>query len=103
MLPWIVLQSVELLVGTGLFVVYALAGTSFSFVQYLFFAISLVVASYFAYAVLSHYILMRRMSKHSSQVISSVMNGQCKAERATTVMTFVAMSTSQVTATRRRA
>ena len=75
LLPWLVQQSVELLIGIGLFVVYALAGFSFSFFQILLYAVSGVCATYFTYAVLSHYILMRRMARHSTQVISSVMNG----------------------------
>ncbi len=75
LLPWIVQQSVELLIGAGLFIVYAIAGANFSVVQIIGYCFTVVCASYFCYAVLSHYISMRRMSKNAAQVVSSVMNG----------------------------
>lgn len=76
MMPWLVTQFVEMVLGAGLFLVYAVAGAKYSFLEITLYIFSLMVTSYFIYSVLSHYVLMRRMSKTSAQVISSVMEGE---------------------------
>ena len=75
-MPWIIEQAVELSIGIGLFLIYAIAGYSYSFAHILFFIISVIIASYFTYAVLSHYILLRNMDKHADQIIQSVMDSK---------------------------
>ena len=72
-MPWLIQQSVELAIGVGLFLVYAIAGHKYSAEQVVAFIISVFLAAYFLYAVMSHYLLLRTMDKHSRQVINSVM------------------------------
>ena len=75
-MPWLLQQVVDLFIGVGMFLIHAIAGVHYSVLDILFFVAGLGVTTYFTYAVLSHYILLRRMDKHSTEVINSVMSSE---------------------------
>ena len=74
-LPWIVQQGMELLIGVGLLLVYSMEGANYTFGQLTAYFFLLCIASTMIYAVLSHYIILRKAKKHTNAIINSVMDG----------------------------
>ncbi|XP_059095641.1 uncharacterized protein LOC131890330 isoform X2 [Tigriopus californicus] len=74
LLPWLVIQISELVIGMGMFLVYIMSGVNFSVVGTLSVLIIFAMSAYLTYATMSYYILMRTLDKHSNNIISSVMD-----------------------------
>ena len=68
-------QSIEYLLGMGLFLVYLVAGASYNFAQIFTFLFLFAFSGMLLFAVVSHYRVVRKMKKHSQEVINSVMDG----------------------------
>ncbi len=75
-LPWLAQQSAELCFGVGFFLVYSVTGVDFSAADILFALCLFCLAAFCLYAVFSHYILLRRMKKHTTAIINSVMDSE---------------------------
>lgn len=75
LMPWLVIQIVEIVIGGGFFLVNIMSGANISVSGTLSMLIIFMLCGYMTYTVMSYYMVMRRQSKHSANIISSVMEG----------------------------
>lgn len=76
LMPWLVIQIVEIVIGGGFFLVNIMSGANISVSGTLSMLIIFMLCGYMTYTVMSYYMVMRRQSKHSANIISSVMEGE---------------------------
>ena len=75
-MPWIVQQVVEIFLGLGIFLVYAIAGVKYSVGGVFMILLTLAIATYFLVMVSAHYMELRRSKKQGHNDISNVLESK---------------------------
>jgi phosphoglycerate-specific signal transduction histidine kinase len=76
--PWLTEQIIALCVGATTSLIMALGGTlgHVTVVGGVIMLLVFLLDVFFVYSIFSHFILLRRMKRHSKEIISSVMQGK---------------------------
>ena len=79
-IPWLTEQVIAICTGVMYSVIMAIGGflNNIGTWHFIIWAIIFAVNVMFVHSVISHFILLRKMKRHSKEIIQSVMNGEYK-------------------------